>query len=348
MKIFNISRIVFVIALISCSQPESTTNEKIIEHETVQSEENEDKSVCMIPITTASGEFKVYTKRVGANPDKKVLLLHGGPGGTHEFFKSFEDYFPQEDIEFIYYDQLGSQHSDQPSDTTLWTIERFVDEVEQVREALGLNKDNFYLYGQSWGGILAAEYALKHQEKMKGLIISNMVMSIPEYTAYAHEVLGPAMPEGAFEEIMAIEAAEDFANPRYMELLMDYHYAEHILRMTPGEWPDHVDSAFAHLNAEIYVYMQGHSEFGITKGATLEGWDIKSRMKELYVPTLSLGATHDSMDPEHMRWISEEVQNGRFLLCPNGSHLSQYDDQEHFFPGLIQFIHDVDAGVPLD
>ena len=93
--------------------------------------------------------------------------------------------------------------------------------------------------------------------------------------------------------------------------------------------------------------MQGHSEFGITKGATLEGWDITGRMKELYVPTLSLGATHDSMDPEHMKWIATAVQNGRFLLCPNGSHLSQYDDQEHFFPGLIQFIHDVDAGTTL-
>lgn len=332
--------------LASCSSP----NQKMEKNESPQTTEQEevqeelDDGIRMIPIKTELGTFNVFTKTVGNNPDKRVLLLHGGPGGTHEFFKSFENFFPQENIEFIYYDQLGSYYSDQPSDTSLWTIERFVDEVEQVRVALRLDTSNFYLYGQSWGGILAAEYALKHQDKIKGLIISNMVMSIPEYTAYAHDVLGPAMPEGVFEEIMAIEAEEDFSNPRYMELLMNHHYAEHILRMTPGEWPADVDSAFAHMNPDVYVYMQGHSEFGITAGATLEGWDVTGRMKEIHVPTLSVGARYDSMDPEHMRWLATEVQNGRFLLCPNGSHLSQYDDQEHFFPGLVNFIRDVDAG----
>ena len=334
--------------LVSCSSSDVQEKETKPTASQEKSNDIEKDGVTMVPINTPLGKFNVYTRRMGDNPDKRVLLLHGGPGGTYEFFKSFEDYFPQEDIEFIYYDQLGSLHSDQPSDTSLWTIERFVDEVEQVRVALGLDTSNFYLYGQSWGGILAAEYALKHQDKLKGLIISNMVMSVPDYSAYAHEVLGPAMPEGVFEEIMAIEAKEDFSNPRYMELLMDHHYAEHILRMKPGDWPPAVDSAFVHLNPEVYVYMQGHSEFGVTKGATLEGWDITDRLEEIYVPTLSIGATHDSMDPEHMRWVASEVQNGRFLLCPNGSHLSQYDDPEHFFPGLIQFIHDVDAGKPMN
>ena len=339
----------FGIALLflSCSSPEvqEETKPKLSQDDAKDASPD---GVRMIPIKTTLGEFKVFTKTVGENPDKRVLLLHGGPGGTHEFFKSFEQFFPQENIEFIYYDQLGSHYSDNPSDTSLWTIDRFVDEVEQVRIALGLDTSNFYLYGQSWGGILGAEYALKHQDKMKGLIISNMVMSVPEYTKYAYEVLGPAMPEGVFEEIMAIEAKEDFTNPRYMELLMEHHYSEHILRMPPSEWDADVNNAFTHLNQELYVFIQGHSEFGVTKGASLEGWDIKDRMKELYVPILSIGATHDSMDPEHMRWIATAVQNGRFLLCPNGSHLSQYDDQEHFFPGLIKFIHDVDAGTPLN
>jgi proline iminopeptidase len=104
-----------------------------------------DEGVQMIPIQTPKGEFKVYTKRVGNNPTMKVLLLHGGPGMTHEQYTNFKDYFPQESIEFILYDQLGSAHSDQPDDSTLWTIERFVDEVEQVRIALGLDKNNFYL-----------------------------------------------------------------------------------------------------------------------------------------------------------------------------------------------------------
>ena len=135
----------------------------------------------VIPIQTPKGAFKVWTKRIGNNPKMKVLLLHGGPGGSHEFFESFESFFPAAGIEFIYYDQLGSYMSDKPTDTSLWTTERFVEEVEQVRKALGLNKDNFYLLGHSWGGILATEYALKYQDNMKGLIISNMMSSCPDY-----------------------------------------------------------------------------------------------------------------------------------------------------------------------
>ena len=125
----------------------------------------------MIPITTPKGTFNVWTKRMGNNPKMKVLLLHGGPGGTHEFFENFDGYLPNEEIEYIYYDQLDSYYSDKPNDSTLWTTEHFVEEAEQVRKALNLDKDNFYLLGQSWGGILAMEYALKYQDNLKGLII---------------------------------------------------------------------------------------------------------------------------------------------------------------------------------
>lgn len=298
----------------------------------------------MIPIQTPKGTFNVWTKRVGNNPTIKVLLLHGGPGMTHELYSSFDGYFPAEGIEYYYYDQLGSYYSDQPSDNDLWTIERFVDEVEQVRLALGLNKDNFFLYGQSWGGILAMEYALKYQENLKGLVISNMMASLDDYEKYAKEVLGPQMPGEVFEEIMEIEANSDFENPRYEELLMEHHYQYHVLRMPLSEWPEAVVRSLKHLNPEVYVYMQGHSEFGITAGASLKGWDLSQELLKLTVPTLVVGAGHDTMDPKHMEWMSTQVINGRFLLCPDGSHMVQYDDQKVFFEGLIKFIKDVDAG----
>lgn len=298
----------------------------------------------MIPIQTPKGTFNVWTKRVGNNPTIKVLLLHGGPGMTHELYSSFDGYFPAEGIEYYYYDQLGSYYSDQPSDNDLWTIERFVDEVEQVRLALGLNKDNFFLYGQSWGGILAMEYALKYQENLKGLVISNMMASLDDYEKYAKEVLGPQMPGEVFEEIMEIEANSDFENPRYEELLMEHHYQYHVLRMPLSEWPEAVVRSLKHLNPEVYVYMQGHSEFGITAGASLKGWDLSQELLKLTVPTLVVGAGHDTMDPKHMEWMSTQVRNGRFLLCPDGSHMVQYDDQKVFFEGLIKFIKDVDAG----
>ena len=298
----------------------------------------------MIPISTPKGDFKVWTKRVGNNPAMKVLLLHGGPGGTHEVFDCFDGYFPSEGIEYIYYDQLGSYFSDQPSDTSLWTIERFVDEVEQVRIALGLNRDNFYLLGQSWGGILAMEYALKHQAKMKGLIISNMMSSAPEYNKYAKEVLGPLMDPLILKELMDMETRNDFSNPRYMELLMQHYYTEHLLRKPVEKWPQSVNLAFRHMNPEVYVYMQGPSEFGMYGDATLKDWDVSGELPNISIPTLVIGATYDTMDPAHMEWMSGQVQNGRYLLCPNGSHLSQYDDQKRYMKGILQFIRDVDEG----
>ena len=298
----------------------------------------------MIPISTPKGEFKVWTKRVGNNPDMKVLLLHGGPGGTHEVFLCADGYLPAEGIEYIYYDQLGSYYSDQPSDTSLWTLDRFVEEVEQVRIALNLDKNNFYLLGQSWGGILAMGYALKYQENLKGLIISNMMSSAPEYNQYAEEVLGPMLDPAILQEVKTIEANNDFSNPRYMEVLMDHYYPEHLLRLPIEQWPDAINRAFKHMNQEVYVYMQGFSEFGMTGDATLKDWDVSNDLSNISVPTLVIGATYDTMDPKHMEWMSKEVQDGRFLLCPDGSHLSQYDDQKVYFEGLIKFIKDVDRG----
>jgi len=102
-----------------------------------------------IEIATPKGKFNVYTKRIGNNPRIKVLLLHGGPGGDHQFFLPLENYLPKEGIEFIYYDQLGSGKSDHPTDLSLWDLPRFVEEVEQVRLALGLDSSNFYLLGHS-------------------------------------------------------------------------------------------------------------------------------------------------------------------------------------------------------
>ena len=297
----------------------------------------------MIPIETSKGTFNVWTKRVGNNPKMKVLLLHGGPGATHEIFECFDGYFPQENIEYIYYDQLDSYYSDKPNDSTLWTTEHFVEEVEQVRRALNLNKDNFYLYGQSWGGILAMEYALKYQDNIKGLVISNMMASIPEYEKYAAEVLGPQLPPDIYKEIKEMEANSDFGNPKYTELVTTYYYPEHVLRMPIEEWPESINRTFNHLNPNIYIYMQGYSEFGVTGNASLKGWDVSEKLKNLKVPTLTIGAKYDTMDPKYMEWMSNEVQNGRFLLT-NGSHLSQYDDQKTFFKGLIKFIKDVDTG----
>ena len=230
-------------------------------------------------------------------------LLHGGPGATHEYFEGLETFLAADGIEFIYYDQLGSAYSDQPKDESLWTIERFLEEVEQVRQALGLTKDDFYLFGQSWGGILATEYAL-------------------------------------VREIKEVERKGQYESPRYMELLVPHFYMKHICRLE--EWPDALVRSFGKLNKQVYVLMQGPSEFGAS--GRLERWDRKADLGKITVPTLVIGAAHDSMDPEHMRWVSTQVKSGSFLLCPKGRHLATWDDQRAYASGLVRFLKAVDEG----
>jgi proline iminopeptidase len=290
----------------------------------------------LIPIETPSGPFRVWVKRVGNNPTTKLLLLHGGPGATHEYFEAFDSYLPAAGVEYYYYDQLGSAYSDQPADPSLWQLPRFVDEVEQVRRALGLGPDNFFLLGHSWGGVLALEYALQHQSQLKGLVISNMMSSAPAYGRYAQDVLMPDMDQTALAEIKRFEAEGRTEDPRYEELLIREHYVHHVLRMPVEEWPDPVRRSFARINRDIYVPMQGPSELGIS--GTLADWDRSEDLQQIEVPTLVIGARHDTMDPAHMEWMAKSLPRGSYLHCPDGSHLAMYDDQETYVSGLVAFL----------
>ena len=297
-------------------------------------------NVQVIPISTPKGKFNVWTKRFGNNPKIKVLLLNGGPGATHEYFECMENFLPKEGIEFIYYDQIGCGNSDNPKDTAMWSLPRYVEEVEQVRQALKLDNTNFYLLGHSWGGILAAEYAFKYQQNLKGLIISNMMMSCPAYGKYAAEVLAKQMKPEVLAEIRQIEARKDFQNPRYMALLEPNFYAQHLCRIVPN--PEPVTRSLGKINQSLYVTMQGPSEFGIS--GKLTTWDRTADLPKLTVPVLSIGGKYDTMDPEHMRMIASKVQHGNALICSKGSHMSMYDDQQTYMTGLVRFLKSVDEG----
>jgi len=293
----------------------------------------------MVSVQTPVGKFKVWTKRFGNNPRIKVLLLHGGPAFTHEYLECFESFFPKEGFEMIEYDQLGSYYSDQPKDSSLWTTPRFVEEVEQVRKALNLDSSNFYLLGNSWGGILGMEYALKYQKNLKGLIICNMMASIPAYAKY-NLVLRSQMRKSLVDSLLNYEAKGMYKDTTYQALVFSEFYNKHLCRLP--DWPDPVNRAFKHFNEEIYVMMQGPSEF--KTGGRLLHWDISNRLKEITVPTLMVGAKYDTMDPKYMEWMSTQVKNGKSLYCPNGSHLCMWDDQKVFMDGVVKFIKDVDGG----
>lgn len=331
-----------LLLLAACNNTETKTSEStssVSNYFNYTSEEQQNAGVKMIPVQTPSGTFKVWTKKIGHNPRIKVLLLHGGPALTHEYMECFEAFLPKEGFELIHYDQLGSYYSDQPTDSSLWTLERFVEELEQVRVALGLNKDNFYLLGNSWGGILGMEYALKYQQNLKGLIVSNMTADFAKYGAY-NAKLRTQMRKSLVDSLENFEKKNDYLNPVYQKLVFDEYYCRHILRKPAAEWPEPVLRSFKHINQPVYEILQGPSEF--VPGGRLVGWECWSRLKNLSVPTLMIGSHYDTMNPEEMEQMSKLVQHGTYLYCPTGGHLSMWDAQEEYYPGIIQFIKQVD------
>jgi len=219
--------------------------------------------------------------------------------------------------------------------------------VEQVRTALGLDRDSFVLYGHSWGGLLAIEYALRHQQHLRGLVISNMMASAQAYNAYAEQVLMPQMDQAALAEIKELEARGETQNPRYEELVTEHYYVHHVLRLPAVDWPDPVLRDIAHTNMAIYAPMLGPSELVISPGSPLAHWDRTAELTSIEVPTLVIGARYDTMDPAHMEMMAGRLPRGRYLYCPNGSHLAMYDDQAVYFTGLIDFLHDITSHGPL-
>ncbi len=318
------------------NEVKTTATEPVADSTLVQPE----AGVRMIPIETPVGKFNVWTRKFGDNPKVKVLLLHGGPAMGCEYMECFRDFFPKEGFEFYEYDQLGCYRSAIPENhDELWEIDRFVEEVEQVRKALGLTKDNFYILGNSWGGMLGMQYALKYQDNMKGLIVSNMMGSFPAYGAYNAKLRSKMRPS-LVDSLKAYEDKDDYGNPDYVNLVTEEYYRNHICRMNP--FPDGLQRSFEHVNGHIYTLMQGPSEF--VPGGNLAKWDIMDELKTLHVPTLMIGAKYDTMDPAAMEAMSKLVQKGRYLYCPDGSHLSMWDDQKDYYPGVIGFIKDVDGG----
>lgn len=287
-------------------------------------------------IVPISGGFHVWTRQVGESP-VKMLLLHGGPGFNHEYLECFADHLPPAGVEIYFYDQLGSYYSDQPNDTSLWNIERFLEEVEEVRQFLGL--EQFYLLGQSWGGMLSQEYALKYQDHLKGLIISNMTASIPSYVKYLSE-LRSRLPQDVIDTMQRYEAAGDFDAPEYVELLDKYLNNEHIIRLDP--MPDAVKRANAHYNPAVYNTMQGANEFVVT--GTFKDWDRWADLHRIMVPTLLVVGRHDSMSVADIEEMGRRIPRSRGCVCENGSHLAMWDDEEAYFDSILKFVQDVEAG----
>ena len=245
-----------------------------------------------------------------------------------------ESFLPQAEIEMYYYDQLGCNNSDIPDDPTLWTVQRYVREVEEVRLGLGLYQ--FVLYGHSWGGILAMEYALQHQQHLRGLVISNMAASIESYLKHVvtwKNILPPAS-RARLEEL---ESRLEYDSPEYQRIMMNELYPQMICRIKP--WPEPLTRSFRHWNLKIYEQMQGKSEFVVT--GNLSGWGFWQNLHKIRTKTLTIGARYDEMDPQDMKKMAQLLPAGSYAYMTKGSHMGMWDDQASYFRQLIAFLRTV-------
>jgi proline iminopeptidase len=288
----------------------------------------------MIPV--AGGKYRIWTRRVG-DGGMKILALHGGPGATHEYLECMDNFVPGAGYELYYYDQLGCGNSDHPDDDSLWTVERYRTEVEEVRSGLGLT--DFVLYGHSWGGMLVQEYAITYPQHLKAAVISNMTASMKSYIAYIN-VLRKALPASVQAEMHKYEAGKKYDAPEYQELIMRQVYRRHLCRLNP--WPEPIMMSLAHFNWYIYNLMQGPSEFTIT--GNFKDWDRWPDLHKITVPTLLIGSRYGTMSVDDIKKMGRLIPHSRVAICENGSHFSFYDDQQAYFHNLLAFLKDVKAG----
>ena len=326
-------QILLAVALVSCS--EINSEEPVGIATTTKDTSAHEIKTGGVKMILVDGKYNVWTKKVG-NGEIKVLLLHGGPAFTHDYLECFEDFLPSAGIEFYYYDQLGCGNSDIPTDTSLWKLPRFVEEVEQVRKGLGL--EDFYIFGHSWGSLLAMEYLQKYQKHVKGAILSNMTAGVQSYLLYANQLKQKFFSPAVIKTYDSLDHLKKYDSPLYQDLLMKNLYSHVICQLDP--WPEPAMRVFKKANFKIYAQMQGVDEFHVT--GNLKSWEMWDRLKNITVPTLVLGGMNDEMNPEDMKREGKLIPNSRTYLCPKGAHFAMYDDQENYFTNLLSFLKDVE------
>lgn len=265
-----------------------------------------------------------------------VLLLHGGPGATHDYLESLEA-LAETGRRAIFYDQLGCGRSDLPDDPSLYTVELFVDEVDVVRSELGL--DRIHLFGNSWGGMLAMEYALTQSDGLASLVLASSPASIPQWVAETGR-LRSLLPEDVQETLDRHESAGTTDSQEYEDACLVF-YKRHVCRLE--EWPDYVLRSFDFLQHHGLVYrtMNGPSEFHVT--GTLRDWDVTGRLGEIRVPTLVVSGEHDEATPAINRTVSEAIPGARSVILPGCSHMAHVEDPEGYIRLLDTFFSEVEA-----
>jgi len=247
------------------------------------------------------------------------------------YFECFEDFLPAANLSFYYYDQLGCGFSDVPKDKSLWTVERYIGEVEQVRNNLG--EERIVLYGHSWGSMLAMEYAVRYPKRVGALVLSNMTASIPSLGEYTKVQIKKLVSPAELDVIAKTRSTGNFADPEYQKIVKKV-YSTTLCRLDP--WPEPITRSERLMNTEIYNTMCGPDDLNVT--GNLKDWDFWDRLPKISAPTLVLGAHNDEMAPEQLKRMGSLIPHSKVAICPNGGHYAMYDDQRAYFDALIPFL----------
>lgn len=293
-------------------------------------------------IITLDNGYHLWTNTQGEG-DIHLLALHGGPGGNHEYWEDTAEQLARQglNVQVTMYDQLGSLYSDQPdySDPEIakkyLTYEYFLDEVDEVRAKLGL--DNIYLIGQSWGGLLVQEYAVKYGQHLKGAIISSMVDEIDEYVDHVNALREKTLPADAVAFMKECEDRNDYSNPKYQEYvqIMNEQYVD---RKQPSKLYHLKDLG----GDAVYNVFQGDNEFVIT--GKLKDWHFRDQLKNIKVPTLLTFGEHETMPLETAKTMDSLIPNSKLVTTPNGGHHHMVDNPDVYYKHLADFIRSVEDG----
>ena len=273
---------------------------------------------------------RVWYQVVGADrPGVPVLCLHGGPGMPHDYLEPLADLAASRPV--IFYDQLGCGRSDRPADDSLWTADRFVEELAVVRAALGLGR--LHLFGNSWGGWLALQYTLDRRPQLESLTLSSSPPSVSRWITDCAE-LRAALDKPVRDVLDSHEAGEYFSCPEYQWAITQF-YRRHLCRLDP--WPDCVERTFAGMGADVYETMWGQSEFGPVTGR-LRDWDVTARLGEIAVTTLVTGGRYDEARPAHVAMLAEGIPGAELVIFENSSHLAFLEERESYIRVVDDFL----------
>ncbi len=276
----------------------------------------------------------VWSTRVGGGAGLPLLVVHGGPGLPHDYVRSLARLANEREV--IFWDQLGCGRSDHPSDPRLWTMERSVAEMDAVINALGLNR--FHIFGNSWGGMLAQQYALDVRSAPASLTISNSIASIPEFAKMVAR-LKSGLDPATQAAIDRHEAAGTTHSPEYQAAIRTWNEL-YMCRVRP--WPADLEDAFRNMGAEIFETMFGPSDFHIV--GTIRDWDVFDRLPEIAVPTLIVAGRHDQCVPEHMAEMHRRIPGSRFALFEASAHMPFIEEPGEFDRVLREFLALHDSG----